>query len=166
MSRPLHATTTVDAPFDLVARLLAQDTAGALQEATDSAAEEAGTRSRTLRVEVAGLEVSKDVRIEVGAFVPVGVTHSEVGLRWHAARGRLLFPELTASLRVAAESLEPPRTRITVDGVYVPPLGALGAGVDTLVLHRLADATVQRFTQEIAASLHRKVAALPDDERF
>jgi hypothetical protein len=166
VERPLHCYAYVEAPFDIVTRLLAEDTTAVLQRATDDAADQAGVLSRTLHVALAGLEVSKDVTIEVGDFQPIEVLRSVVPLRWHAEKGRLLFPELTATLEVSAVVLDPPLTQITVDGHYEPPLGVLGAGADALLLHRLAEATVHRFTNEVADSLRRRAEHLGEGERF
>lgn len=166
MERPLYCYAYVEAPFDLVTRILAENVTGVLQGATDDAAEQAGALSRTLQVEVAGFEVGRDVSIEAGAFEPRGITRSVVPLRWHAERGRLLFPELTADLEVSAVTFDPPLTQLTVSGGYEPPLGLLGAGVDRLLLHRLAEATVHRFTHDAADRVRRLVEAIPADERI
>jgi hypothetical protein len=166
VERLLHVYAYVEAPFDLVTRLLADNTAAVLQHATDDAAEQAGVLSRTLRVAVGGFEVSRDVTIEIGEFDPRGITRSVVPLRWHAESGRLLFPQLAADLEVSAVVFDPPLTQLTVDGSYEPPLGALGAGADRLLLHRLAEATVHRFTHEVADQLRRLVDLIPEDERL
>lgn len=166
MERALHYYAYVEAPWDQVTRLLAEDTASVLQHATGDAADQARTISRTLQLDIAGFEISRDVQIEVGRFEPRSVTRSVVPLRWHAKRSRLLFPELTADLEVAAISHDPPLTQITLNGHYAPPLGLLGAGADRLMLHRLAEATVHRFVQEVADELRRLVDALPTEERF
>lgn len=165
MARELHCYAYVEATFDLVTRVLAEDASGVLQNATDDAAQQAGTLSRTLKVEVGGFEVGKDVVIEFGDFDPREVTRSVVPLTWHAEKGRLLFPEMTADLEVAAVTFDPPLTQVTLTGSYEPPLGALGAGADRVVLHRLADATAHRFVHEVADALRRRIEALPDDER-
>lgn len=166
MARQLHCYAYVEAPWDQVSRLLAEDSRAVLQHATADAAEQADALSRTLKLRVAGFEVAKDVRIEVGEFVPRALTRSVVPLRWHAEHGRLLFPYLAADLDVSALSLDPPLTQLTLTGSYEPPLGLLGAGVDRLLLHRLAEATVHRFTHEIADELRRLIDALPDEQRF
>jgi hypothetical protein len=166
VERELHCYAYVEAPFDLTARLLADNATSVLQHATDDAAEQAGTLSRTLRVEVGGLEVGREVAIEVGEFEPRGIRSSVVPLHWRAERGRFLFPELTAELEVSALTLDPPLTQLTVSGTYEPPLGLLGAGADRLVLHRLAEATMHRFTHEVADEIRRHLEALPDDERL
>ncbi len=166
MDRPLHCYAYVEAPWDQVSRLLAEDSRAVLQHATIDAAEQADQLTRTLKLQVGGFQVSRDVRIEVGEFHPSGLTRSVVPLRWQAERGKLLFPELAADLEVASVSLEPPLTQLTVTGSYEPPLGLLGAGADRLMLHRLAEATVHRFVHEVADELRRLIDALPEDERF
>lgn len=166
MARHLHAYAYVEAPFDVCSRLLAEDAGRVLQQATDDAASQAHVLSRTLEVEVGGFSVSREVVIEVGDFQPQQVTASVVPLRWHAERGRLLFPELTAELEIAAVTLDPPLTQLTLDGSYEPPLGALGAGADRVALGRIAEATVHRFVHEVADHLRRSVEALPPDERL
>jgi hypothetical protein len=166
MERALHCYAYVEAPWDQVSRLLAEDSRSVLQHATIDAADQAEEMTRTLKLEVGGFTVSKEVTIEVGTFVPRDLTRSVVPLRWHAERGRLLFPELAADLEVASVSLDPPLTQLTVVGSYEPPLGLLGAGADRFMLHRLAEATIHRFIHEVADELRRLIAALPDDETF
>jgi hypothetical protein len=165
VERTLYCYAYVEATFDDVSHVLAEDAAQILQHATDESAEQAETLTRTLTVEVAGVEVTHDVRIEVGRFEPRAVTRSVVPLRWEAEKGKLLFPTLTAELEVAAIVFEPPLTQISVTGTYEPPLGALGVGVDKLVLHRVAEATLHRFTHEVADELRRRLDGPGDDAR-
>jgi hypothetical protein len=157
VERTLHVYAYVEAPFDDVSHLLASDAAGVLQQATDESAEQANTLSRKLRVAVGGFDIGSDVRIELGEFEPRAVTRSVVPLRWHAEKGRLLFPQLTAELEVAAIVFDPPLTQLTVTGTYEPPMGLLGAGADKLMLHRLAEATLHRFTHEVADEIRRRL---------
>jgi hypothetical protein len=155
VERTLHVYAYVEAPFDDVSHLLASDAVGVLQRATDESAEQASTLSRKLSVAVDGFQVSRDVRIELGEFEPRAVTRSVVPLRWRSEKGRLLFPELSAELEVAAIVFDPPLTQLTVTGTYEPPMGLLGAGADKLLLHRLAEATLHRFVHEVADELRR-----------
>lgn len=166
MERALHCYAYLEAPFDVVSRVLADDAEGVLQQATDAAAEQAGELTGTLHVQVSGFDVCRQVSIEFGDFEPRGVTRSIVPLRWQAEQGRLLFPSMSANLEVSAVVIDPPLTQITVTGTYAPPLGLLGAGVDRLVLWRLAEATVHRFTHEVTDTLRRRIDALPEGERF
>ncbi len=75
-------------------------------------------------------------------------------LRWEAAGpGGRLFPALDADiwLTPAAEH----SARLSLAGVYRPPLAALGAGLDRAVFHRVADATVQSLLARVADVLTR-----------
>ncbi len=166
MTRELHAYAYVDVPFDLASRLFAENAQAVLQHATDDVAQEAGNLSRTLKVNLGGFDVAKDVEVLVGEFEPAQLTRSSVPIRWRAERGRLLFPTLKARLDIVALSFDPPLTQIELTGTYDPPGGAIGAGADKLLLHRLADATVYRFVHDIAMELRDLVDELPEDERM
>lgn len=62
-----------------------------------------------------------------------------------------LFPALDADIKLAAEGEE--GTRMTLSGVYRPPLGALGAGLDRVLLHRVATATIRSLITHTAQAL-------------
>jgi hypothetical protein len=73
-------------------------------------------------------------------------------LRWEATgvTGRL-FPVLDADLTLAAASAA--RTLMTLNGAYRPPLAGIGAGLDRVVLHRVATATIRSLLSRIADAL-------------
>jgi len=77
-----------------------------------------------------------------------------LALRWEATGpGSRLFPVLDADI-----SLTPSRedsTRLSLAGVYRPPLGALGAGLDRAVFHKVAHATVRSLLDRVADALIR-----------
>lgn len=71
-----------------------------------------------------------------------------LAMRWEATgAGGGLFPVLDADLRVAPDGAG---TLLIMAGAYRPPLGTLGAAFDRAVLHRVADATIRRFTARVA----------------
>jgi hypothetical protein len=74
-----------------------------------------------------------------------------VGLRWEAVgvTGGL-FPALDADIVLTADG---ERTRVALTGTYRPPLGSLGAGLDRLVLGKVATATIAAFLHHISAAL-------------
>lgn len=74
-----------------------------------------------------------------------------VGLRWEAVgvTGGL-FPALDADISLTAEG---DRTRVALTGTYRPPLGALGAGLDRLVLGKIAEATIAAFLSQVSEAL-------------
>jgi hypothetical protein len=76
-----------------------------------------------------------------------------VGMRWEAigVTGGL-FPVLDANIKLTTTGGEE-GTRMTLTAVYRPPLGALGAGLDRVLLHRVAIATVHSLMTNMARAL-------------
>lgn len=73
-------------------------------------------------------------------------------MRWEAAGpGGALFPALDADITLtrAGEAA----TILAVWGVYRPPFGGLGAGLDRVVLRRVAQATIRAFARRIGTAI-------------
>lgn len=89
------------------------------------------------------------------------VFHGEVAvltLRWKAVGpGGALFPVLDADVTLTAAGDQASELRL--DGVYRPPLGAAGAGLDRAILHRVATATIRAFVGRIAQEITSPAAA-------
>lgn len=82
-------------------------------------------------------------------------------LRWQAiSAGGQWFPALDADLILA-----PAGERVTMlrlEGTYRPPLGSLGARLDRMILHRVADATMRSFVRRVGHAIaHPAPAAEP-----
>ncbi len=79
-------------------------------------------------------------------------------LRWEAvgATGRA-FPVLDADITLVPDGER--ATLLGLDGVYRPPGGAVGAGLDRVILHRIASATVRSFLACIAEVITSPAAA-------
>ena len=75
-----------------------------------------------------------------------------LALRWevHGPGGRL-FPVLDADLTLTADGEN--SSLLVLEGAYRPPGGALGAGLDRVLLHRVASATIRNFLGRIAGVL-------------
>jgi hypothetical protein len=58
-----------------------------------------------------------------------------------------LFPVLDADITLVPHGSE--ASLLAVSGAYRPPLGALGAALDRAVLHRVAEATIQSFVNQL-----------------
>jgi hypothetical protein len=73
-------------------------------------------------------------------------------LRWEATgvTGGL-FPVLDADLTMTPAG--PRQTLMRLDGAYRPPLGAVGAGLDRVVLRRAATATIRSLLTRVADAL-------------
>jgi hypothetical protein len=84
-----------------------------------------------------------------------------LALRWEArGSGGRLFPVLDADLTLtpAGENT----TLLTLAGAYRPPLGSLGAELDRLLLHRVAEATIRNFLERVATALADPPRTQPD----
>lgn len=79
-------------------------------------------------------------------------------LRWEAtgATGRI-FPVLDADITLTPDGED--ATLLGLEGVYGPPGGALGAGLDRVILHRIATATVRSFLTRIADAITNPATA-------
>lgn len=74
-----------------------------------------------------------------------------LAVRWEATGpGGGLFPALDANITVTPAD---GRTILRLAGSYRPPLGTLGAALDTAILHRVATATIRIFLNDIAAAI-------------
>jgi hypothetical protein len=116
-------------------------------------ADRANAHGQRLLTEVGfgeGPRVAKRVLLEVGR--PVRLPSKLVlPLHWRAVGAEKLFPVLDADLEVA--ELTPGTTQLSVSARYMPPLGALGSTIDRALLHRIAEATMKDFLDQIATTL-------------
>ena len=77
-----------------------------------------------------------------------------LALRWQATGpGGRLFPALNADIWLTAAGER--SARLSPTGVHRPSLGALGAGMDRAVFHRVADTTVRSLLARVADVLAR-----------
>lgn len=98
--------------------------------------------------------IAKTVRLRVGeARRMYGET--TIPLIWEATGPRVLFPRMDADLVVS--SIGPDLTHVAFRGSYRPPLGPVGRVLDRSLMHRVAESTIKRFVDALAAaaaSLH------------
>jgi hypothetical protein len=82
---------------------------------------------------------------------------SMLALRWEAeGPGGGLFPALDADITLTAAGEH--ATLITLAGAYRAPLGILGSGLDTAILHRVAAATIRTFLSRVADAIAHPVS--------
>jgi hypothetical protein len=62
-----------------------------------------------------------------------------------------LFPALDADIMLTPAGQD--ATVLSVSGVYRPPPGSLGAGLDRVIVHRVAEATIRAFTHQIGTAI-------------
>ena len=159
--RELRCYEYVNVGYDAVREALQRDAAGIFQRATATATSRAHELGSTLRVSVGAVEIGADVEIAVRQvnekLSPLGDRKTELELMWSAASAAGLFPSMEATLSIYPLSAH--ETQIDFHGHYRPPLGAVGKALDALVGRRIAEASVLRFVQEIAACLSAELAA-------
>lgn len=155
-SREIRTYEYVNHPYEGVRDALLNDANGIFRHATQAAAGRAETVAAALRVNVAGLDVGKEIRIKVGAPVesPADVgkqPSTRIPIEWEAASRPGLFPLMRGEL--ALYPITGTETQLDLGGTYVPPMGPLGGVLDAVVGHRIADASVHRFLGDVAHHL-------------
>ena len=144
----------VNQPYPRVRDLLLADPHLVFRRATAAAAN--GTAE--LQVRLAGVDIGTEVAIEI-----LGVENdyaynrpaTKIALEWRAARTPRIFPTMTAELLLFA--LSATETQLELRGSYQPPIGKLGDAIDAAVGHRLAEASVTRFLQQVAGWLREQL---------
>lgn len=153
MSAELHCYEYVKLPFEQVRDALVHGGIDLFGRATRVALGRAQGLVSSLKVSIAGLEVGKNVVIRVtDIHASADGRAVRLDLEWHAETGTSLFPSMRASLLASAFAKE---TRLDLRGTYEPPGGVLGSAADRLIGHRIAEASIHRFLDEVAESLVR-----------
>ena len=127
-----------------------------LTEASEAAYD--GGLTGLLRVGPAGPVTAKLVRVRVLDPVYRGDVMT-VGLRWEATGpAGSLFPILDADISISPVGEEgtdaaEQSARLALAGAYRPLLGRLGAGLDRVVLHRVATMTMRTLLHSVAKTI-------------
>lgn len=162
MSKELHCYEYVNRPYAEVRDALINDAIGVFERATQTATGRANALVSNLKVEVAGLEVGKNVVIRVTGVHPekdapghLASQAIRIDLEWQAETNSSLFPSMRASL--LAYPLSATETQLDLRGTYDPPGGVFGSAADRLIGHRIAEASVHRFLDEVADRLSQEL---------
>jgi hypothetical protein len=160
MSKPkdIRLYAYVNQPYDVVRRALHGRPLELFQQATNSAATRASSVAASLRVGVGSVEVGVRIKIHVhGVREEEGVAGlspvTRVKLGWEAAKAPGFFPLMSAEL--SAWPLSASETQLEIEGAYEPPLGVVGTAIDAAIGHRIAEASVHRFLEDIVEQLRR-----------
>jgi hypothetical protein len=105
---------------------------------------------RSVGVHVAGIPVRKRIQLLIGEPESTS-TWAAIPIWWQPTFGRKLFPVMNGKLEVAP--VDKDETRLTVSGMYEPPLGRLGRELDEVLMHRVAEGTVKELAETIAKKL-------------
>lgn len=108
--------------------------------------------SSRVGVKVAGIPLRKRVAVELGSVMKDG-SWVEVPITWKATAATPFFPIFNG--KVVLAPVEPAVTRLTVSGMYKPPLGRLGLELDDALLHNMAEATIKDLAESISRQLEK-----------
>jgi hypothetical protein len=160
--RKLRCYQYINRPYEQVCALLRHRPLELLNRATTSASARAEALGASLHVTMGGIEIGVEVRPhlramreEKGLAGRSPVTILEIG--WEASRAPGLFPSM--HLELSAWSLSSTETQLEVAGEYRPPLGAVGKAMDAAIGHRIAEASVHRFLDEVVEQMKRDLPA-------
>jgi len=107
-------------------------------------------------VHIGGVPVSKRVVVTLGEPVKTA-TWTVIPLDWRATFPQQLFPKMTG--RVELAPVDKAVTRLTVSGMYEPPLGKVGKELNATLMQGVADNTVKELAEAIAKRLEAAVFA-------
>lgn len=152
--RELRCYDYVNHPYEQVRDALRVDAVNVFQAATKGAASRADSIASELSVNIAGLEISKEISITVNGIEEDESPSSKktvLQIEWEAAESPRLFPLMKAQLSIYP--LTGTETQLDFAGLYEPPAGMLGGAIDSIVGHRIAEVSVHRFVADVAAYL-------------
>jgi len=150
--RALYCYDHVNRPFAEVSEAVLANPRYVFRHATGAT----HAHDAALHVDLAGIELGTEAVIDVTGVERCRES-TTLTLAWQAVRHPHLFPELHATLVIAA--VAPQETRLEVRGTYEPPLGRVGEVLDAVAGHRVAEAVVDRFVHEIAGWLREELAS-------
>jgi hypothetical protein len=110
----------------------------------------------TVGLHIAGVPVRKRVAVSVGKPVKTA-TWTVIPLDWKATFPELLFPSMSGRIELAP--VDAAVSRLTVSGMYEPPMGGLGRQLDESLMQGVADATVKELAESIAKRIDTAVSA-------
>lgn len=122
-------------------------------------AREAEDRGEQLLAEV-GFSFDDAHRLSKEVHIELGPPHCTPGktmlpLSWKATGPERLFPSLDADLEIAV--LGRSRTQLSISARYRPPLGVVGKALDRVLLHRVAEATIKDFMEQVGTGIRARV---------
>lgn len=156
MAKQIRSFDYVNHPYPKVRDALTGDATSVFRSATQAAASRTQSVASALEVDIAGLKVAKDVDISVtnideSTSGTSSTPRTRIDIEWAASSSPGLFPLMKAEL--AVYPLTASETQLDFSGNYEPPMGWLGSAVDSVVGHKIAEASVHRFVRQVAEYL-------------
>jgi hypothetical protein len=154
--RQVRSYEYVNHPYEKVRAALAEDPRKVFRAATRAAVSRADDLAAKLEVRIAGVDVGREIEISVGVpheakAIALRPTRTVIPVEWKAAEQPGMFPLMKGQLEIYP--LTATETQLDFSGEYDPPLGKLGDAVDAMLGHRVAEASVERFVDDVGAYL-------------
>jgi hypothetical protein len=152
----------LDIPIQRVQAKLHDEPLRLLERATVSGSARTQELIAHLELNIGPVEIGVDVRPHVEGIedlpaLPGLPTMTRVALSWEATRAPALFPLMHA--RLEAWPIGPNETLVEIEGEYTPPFSILGGAADAVLGHRIAQASISRFVEDLLAQIRREVEA-------
>lgn len=109
---------------------------------------------KSVGVHVAGIPVRKRVKVEFGEPAKLS-SWAVIPISWTPTFAQKLLPIMNGKVDVAPVSKD--ETRLTVSGMYEPPLGKIGEQLDEAMMHNVAEGTVKELAEAIAQRLEKAI---------
>jgi hypothetical protein len=147
----------VNHPYARVCDALKRDALAVFHSATKAAVSRLESVAAELHVDLGTVGVQKDITISVKNVEErvdaMSTPSTRLALEWEAASRPRWFPLMKAALVVYP--LTGTETQLDFWGFYEPPFGTVGKAINAVAGHRIAEASVHRFIEEVAAYLRR-----------
>jgi len=165
MPKTIRCYDYVNQPYDQVCEALRSKSNSVFHAATLSAESRAGEVAAGLHVKVVGFDVTKNVEIHIKSYTEIETNNGKkmtILLEWQAAQNAGMFPSMTAHLDIYP--ITKTETQLDFNGEYEPPMGLMGKAIDAVLGHRIAEASVHQFVEEVAAYLRKNTPTAPNQE--
>ena len=145
----VHYFTHISRPFELLEPVFSDTHSRWLPRLVEEAYE-SGEGIRTTVGIGKHFALNKEVVVNIAAASRSN-GRTLLPLRVEATGATNLFPRLEVELELAP--VGPQITQLSLHGSYRPPLGSAGALLDRALLHRVAEAVVKNFVEQVVATL-------------
>lgn len=158
--REIRSCDYVNHPYERVRDVFRHDALTVFQAATKSAVSRAQSVAAELHIDVGGVGIKADINVTVNNLEEkvdnIRSPSTLLQLEWEAANMPGLFPFMRAEL--AVYPLTPTETQLDFLGHYEPPFGMAGEAVNAVVGHRIAEASVHSFVNDVAGYLRQTLS--------
>ena len=143
----------IGVPFAAVERVLLERSVPALDAPRRIGAVGLYDAETSLDLDVAGVHLVKEVCFRVDEYksLPGTVPLGRIQLSWEPLDHSDIYPTVRADLEI--EPIDDRRTMVSLLASYEPPLGRIGAVVDRVAMHRVAESALRRFFEGLIAEV-------------